>query len=438
MSGTMRIRLFGLLLLVSILGLGVKTGMAGQQEFQQANELRQQAGELFDAGKPAEAADLIAEALVLRPDHPGLLINLAYLRMKAGDREAAVAALARYAAMGLTTNVGATGPFTELSDTEGFAGVADRLANNAVPKVVSRPFLTLDRRLRIAEGIAIDPEIGVIFISSVGDRQVYRIARGGIAQPFGPRGGPIMAAMGMTVDRPRGVLWLASAEMAEAQGITPSETPASALVGLDLESGRLVHQIRLDDDKPHTLGDLALGPDGAVYLTDSVSPMIFRFDPENGAFGLWLESDDFVSLQGIAFSEDGNRMYLSDYAQGILSVDLREQTVHVLDLPKPNTLLGIDGLQLYGNSLIAVQNGVNPQRILKLDLSPDGRAVSGVEILESANPLFDEPTLVAVTGDEIYFVANSHWPIFGGGGEPDEEALKNWRPPDILRLPLSN
>jgi hypothetical protein len=59
--------------------------------------------------------------------------------------------------------------------------------------------------------------------------------------------------------------------------------------------------------------------------------------------------------------------------------------------------------------LIAIQNGVNPNRLIRLWLSPDQKQCNNFAVIEANNPLFDEPTLGVIVKDTFYFIANSQW-----------------------------
>ena len=75
-------------------------------------------------------------------------------------------------------------------------------------------------------------------------------------------------------------------------------------------------------------------------------------------------------------------------------------------------------------SLVGIQNGLEPHRVLRLRLDPEkGRIVEGT-ILERANPAFDEPTLGVVVGRDFFYVANSQYEAFGEDGRPDPRRLK--------------
>jgi hypothetical protein len=88
-------------------------------------------------------------------------------------------------------------------------------------------------------------------------------------------------------------------------------------------------------------------------------------------------------------------------------VDIATRRVTALRVPPDLSLNGIDGLSLSGASLIAIQNGILPHRVIRLDLAADGVSISRGRILEMNHPDFDEPTLGVVVGGALYFSADS-------------------------------
>jgi hypothetical protein len=55
--------------------------------------------------------------------------------------------------------------------------------------------------------------------------------------------------------------------------------------------------------------------------------------------------------------------------------------------------------------------------LCRLVLSRDLSRVERLEVLASALPSFDEPTLGVVAGQHFYFVANSQWGAIGDDGQ---------------------
>jgi hypothetical protein len=108
--------------------------------------------------------------------------------------------------------------------------------------------------------------------------------------------------------------------------------------------------------------------------------------------------------------------------------------VRRLSVPPDLALNGIDGLVIHGSSLVAIQNGVRPHRVIQVDLAPDGVTVSGVRILVMNHDDLDEPTLGVVVGDTLYFTADSQGQKFLN--EKKRIAPEEMREAIILKLPL--
>jgi hypothetical protein len=214
------------------------------------------------------------------------------------------------------------------------------------------------------------------------------------------------------------------------------ENGSSGLFKYDLRTGKLLKKYLLPNQpKRHWLGDLVINSRGDVFATDSVSPQIYVVRRKTDELELFLESEAFASLQGLDFTPDEKRLFVADYAKGIFVVDLETKKATEL-APAPNsTMLGIDGLYSYKGSLLAVQNGVNPSRVIRLFLNRDLSRVERFETIEANNPLFDEPTLGVLVKDVFYFIANSQWGAIDRKGQlaaPDK--LKE---PVVLKLKLT-
>jgi hypothetical protein len=103
-------------------------------------------------------------------------------------------------------------------------------------------------------------------------------------------------------------------------------------------------------------------------------------------------------------------------------------------VPPDLSLNGIDGLVLHERSLIAIQNGIIPHRVVRLDLAPGGLAIAKASILEMNHPDFDEPTLGVVVDGALYFSADSQGQKFLDEKRPI--TASEMRDAVILKLPL--
>ena len=82
------------------------------------------------------------------------------------------------------------------------------------------------------------------------------------------------------------------------------------------------------------VSDLALGPDGTVYAADPVAGRVYRLPADGKRLEVLVDSGEIVSAQGMAASDDGKVLFVSDYAQGIARVDLETKGVTLLDRPR--------------------------------------------------------------------------------------------------------
>ena len=190
----------------------------------------------------------------------------------------------------------------------------------------------------------------------------------------------------------------------------------------------------LPDGKPHLLGAMALAEDGTIYAADNLTPYVYRLAPGAERPEVILGNPVFTGLRGIALSPDATKLYVADYELGVF-VFQTEGERRGLPLPAPDTLNlgGIDGLYRWDNSLVAIQNGIAPQRVIRLDLDASGTRVESVAPLVVADPRFDIPTFGTLVDDELLFLASSHWDKVAADGRPAGGALP---PVPVLRSPV--
>jgi sugar lactone lactonase YvrE len=169
---------------------------------------------------------------------------------------------------------------------------------------------------------------------------------------------------------------------------------------------------------------MVLASDGTVYAADTRQPVVFRLQSGDEALQPFFGNRNFSSLRGLALSGDDRLLYMADYEQGIfvLSTDGSNQG---WKLAVPETLNegGIDGLYWWNEHLIAIQNGISPQRVLRLQLGPDGLGVIAVAPVLAALEIFDTPTFGALDGSELTLFSGSHWQHVDGRGEPLGESV---------------
>lgn len=359
----------------------------------------------------------------LRPNHPRVLFNLAGALARAGRGDDALATLERLASTGVVMPVAKDDDLASLRESPRFAAVADRMAKNGAPVGDAKPAATIAVKGALPEGVAYDRKSQTLFVSTVIGRAVWSVGRDGRAVKLPIPDDSLWSATGMKVDARRGLLWICSAATPMTPGIDPALHGRSALVGWDIKQRKVAARVELGGDGvTHWFGDLELDSKGNVYVSDTTAPAIYRHEPGSGKIELWLKDDRLVNPQGLAFAGSDATLLVADYPTGLWTVDTATRKVERADAAPDVTLVGIDGLLFVDGSVVAVQNGIAPQRLVRFAWDASARKVTSWEALEANRPEFEELTLAADGGDALYFVATSQWEAFGEDGKLKEGA----------------
>lgn len=222
--------------------------------------------------------------------------------------------------------------------------------------------------------------------------------------------------MAIAVDSPRHLLWASTAALPHAAGYREQDKGKCALLAFDPRDGKLVKRFDAGGaNDPRQMGDLAVAPNGDVYVSDGGAGCMYRARPDAAA--LEIIDTHLTSPQGPVFSADGRRIYVADYVEGIATVDLPGGACRRPGWKLGIATNGIDGLTRYGNSLIGVQNGAAPKRIMRYLLDPAGTRVVKSEVLEAIPERLGEPTHGVIVDSRYYFTANAGFSQFDQNGK---------------------
>jgi len=391
--------------------------------------------EAHAAGEYDRALELSLQAEAMLPNHPRLLFNTACALALTGQSDAAFDRLERIAEMQFAVDLESSPSMAPLRDLPRFDDILQTMAAIAEPLERSTVAFTVPDPTFLVEGVAHDPTTGDLFLSSLYQRRIARVTPDGEMVGFTEPSEDLWSMLGMVVDSDNGVLWSITVGGPRMQGAAPDEPLRSALVKFSLADGVEIARYEPPPEvEGPVLDSLAIGRDGTVYVSDSGSGAIHRLAPGRQGLEIMVPPGTFLSTQGLELSADQSTLYAADYGRGVASIDVNTGEVTFLELDGP-CLLGIDGLERHGQDLIAIQNGIQPPRVVRIVLGSDGQSIDEVEVLERAHHLYREPTLGTVVGDDLIYVAASQWRSFDDEGNLLRDQLVE---PSILRLPLTD
>jgi hypothetical protein len=378
-------------------------------------QLLQEATVAAKAGDTATVITKLEAARALRPDYPRVRINLARFYVQAGRLDDAMQQLRDLAAMGLRMNIERDDAYAPLRARPGFAELVAAFAANLGTTGRDESAWAITGMDGIIEGLAVHPATLESFFSDVHNRCIwYRDVSGpsAVMKKFSTDADGLLGVFALKIDVGRNTLWASSSALPEMKGYSDADKGRAFLAAYDLATRRLVRTCPITPDgREHVLGDFVADSDGTLYVSDSTAPVIWRLAPGATALEKWLESDEFISLQGVTLSADGRQLYVADYANGLWQVDLATRTPRLLAAPAQATLFGIDGLYSVPGGLIGVQNGIDPQRVIRVDFAADGRP-STVRVLGAGHPSMSDLALGQVVAGHFDFIGNAGWSEF--------------------------
>ena len=366
---------------------------------------------------PAMRAAALA-ALDARPEFPGGLFNLAYAEVFNGDAEAALRSLKLLLAKKIDFGADELEEFQPLHELPGWEAYVTAVAALYEPVGEASVAFRYDTADFIPEGIAIGPS-DELYLGSIRHGDILKIGVEPQLIAAAP-GGPHWSVFGMRHDGAQ-TLWFVSAAIDEFVGLHADDAGKTGLYAIDAQTGDFRVRARLPaSGNKQVLGDLILVDEDTIFLADQADGIIYRYRISNDEFSTVVARGNFGSPQGLVLDASGEHLYVADYLGGLYRLRLATGEIERVTPLATASDYGIDGLYRYSNRLIAIQNGIRPNRVVEFELTADGSAVIASRILAMNLTEFDEPNLGVVHGDEFLFIANSHWNRFERDGSLPE------------------
>jgi len=273
--------------------------------------------------------------------------------------------------------------------------------------------LTFDDPLLVPESIAYDAENRTVYAGSLLVPRLVTTALQGkasknieLALPVGVQWGVLY---GIKFNADRGDLWLLNNR-------TDSEGMHGNLSIINRESA-LIKSYRFADEPAIELNDLCFSK-GYVYVTDSTASRIYRGSLASDSLEVFYQDSDISFPNGIACNDNSTAVYVSD-SRGVSRIDQDGGIDHErLKVEAGLSLGGIDGMYLWKNHIVGVQNYLGAPKIIMVGLS-NLTIPNAVNFFDVNHPNFRVPTTGFVAGDCLFYIANSSLDALGRDGTLD-------------------
>jgi sugar lactone lactonase YvrE len=203
---------------------------------------------------------------------------------------------------------------------------------------------------------------GTLIIGSLGEGGVWRVPPGASEAELWikPGANDSMSTLGVLADDKTNTLYVCSSDLSAMGAGTPGGKPV-ALKMFDLKTGEAKGSVDLPD-KHSLCNDIAIGPHGSAYVTDSFNPHVLRLKPGAKEFEVWATDPRFsvkdgAGLDGIAFGADGN-LYVNLYnGNKLFRIDVNSDRSagKITELQPSQPIALCDGMRKFGNDLLMIE-----------------------------------------------------------------------------------
>jgi len=191
---------------------------------------------------------------------------------------------------------------------------------------------------------------GVLLVGSANTPFVYKVRAGSTtAEKFidASAEGPGTFFFGMLADPSSNTLW--TCQLTPVPNTTPAQRH-TALRGFKLDSGAPTIRWNLPGDN-NTCNDFAIGPDKALYITDTANSKIYKLAAGASTADLFLEHRALYGIDGITFLN--GTLYVNNVFSNNLyriPIDAAGKAGQPVDIWMDQPIKGPDGMRAAGGS----------------------------------------------------------------------------------------
>lgn len=243
------------------------------------------------------------------------------------------------------------------------------------------------------ESLTVAPN-GMLFVGSASSPFVYKVhPDSATVEKFvdASSEGTGTFFFGMLADASTNTLW--TCQLTPVPGTTPVKRH-TALRGFDLTTGAQKLRWNLPGDNS-TCNDFSVGPDKALYITDTANAKIYRLPAGATTAEVFLEDPALKGIDGITFLN--GTLYVNNVATNHLysiPVDAAGKAERPVDILMDQPVKGPDGMRAANGKLLVAENGSGKISVITVN----GDKASVTTIKEGLKT----PTGVEAAGDTIW------------------------------------
>jgi sugar lactone lactonase YvrE len=353
---------------------------------------------------------------------PRYMLSVATIEARLGHKDEALKWIEKYVVTGLSFDPAKDEDLKSLMRVGTGEKVTALMKERSLPVTNAEFVCELPQIDTMPEDITYLKSSGDFFVSSIQHHTIYRVSlpKAGSRQctmeelplPAEAKRWPTLA---ISADPKRKTLWVTASAMPGFSGIPKEEQGKAVLMEIDPTTGKVLHRFDPATTGPAVLGDMCVTDQGTVYVTDSIGGGVYRLHGDLQTAKLEKIADGLFSPQTAVLSRDGKRLFVADYTMGIAVIDLPaadaapnlSAKVNYLPHPENVAVVGLDGLYRNGDSLIGIQNGTEPERILRFLLNPVQTEITGDQVIHQVGQL--DPTHAVEVDGWFYATSNVGW-----------------------------
>jgi sugar lactone lactonase YvrE len=196
---------------------------------------------------------------------------------------------------------------------------------------------------------------------------------------------------GMLADAATNTLW--ACQLTTVAGVTPVQRH-TALRGFDLSTGAPKFRWNLPGDNS-TCNDFSIGPDKALYITDTANSRIYKLPAGASTAELFLEDRALYGIDGITFL-DGTLYVNNVFSNNLyrIPVDSAGKPGQPVDIWMDQPVKGPDGMRSAHGKLLLAENGSG-----KIDVVTVNGDKANIKVIQEG---LTTPTAVEPAGGTIW------------------------------------